>query len=127
MESNLHYIAFDEVGITVAVIGAAMAFIVLTWNAVKAIHDWRHMARRPDEERLDDHERRISHLEECCDEVQGKLQNDWQFQEEEKEFNVLMLEAVGQLMKHAIDGDDRDGLIAADEKIDRYLREKSQR
>ena len=127
MESNLHYLTFDEVGITVAVIATALAFVVLVWNAVKAIHDWRQLAKKPSEDRLADHERRIKHLEECCEEVHGKLQNDWKFQEEEKEFNVIMLEAVGQLMKHAIDGNDTDGLKATDEKIDKYLREKSQR
>lgn len=123
----VHYLTFDEVGITVAVVGIALAFVVLVWNAVKAIHDWRTMARKPDEDRLDDHEQRIKTLEECCSEVRGKLQNDWQFKEEEKEFNVIMLEAVGQLMKHALDGNDKDGLKAADEKIEKYLREKSQR
>ena len=127
METTLHYLTFDEVGITVAVIATALAFIVLAWNAVKAITDWRSMAKKPTDDRIEDHEQRISHLEECCAEVRGKLQNDWKFQEEEKEFNVIMLEAVGQLMKHALDGNDTDGLKAADEKIDRYLREKSQR
>ena len=123
----VHYLTFDEVGITISAIGIALAFIVLTWNAIKAIHDWRQLARRPTADRIEDHERRIVHLEECCEEVHGKLENDWKFQDEEKEFNVIMLEAVGQLMKHALDGNDRDGLKAADEKIDRYLREKSQR
>ena len=127
MESTLHYLTFDEVGITVAGIAVALAFVVLVWNAVKAIHDWRSMVKKPTDDRIDDHERRIKNLEECCDEVRGKLQNDWEFQTEEKEFNVIMLEAVGQLMKHALDGNDTDGLKAADEKIDRYLREKSQR
>ena len=127
MESNLHYLTFDELGITVAVIATALAFVVLVWNAVKAIHDWRQLAKKPSEDRLADHEQRITHLEECCSEVRGKLENDWQFQEEEKEFNIIMLEAVGQLMKHALDGNDTDGLKAADEKIDKYLREKSQR
>lgn len=127
MESNLHYLTFDELGITVAVIATALAFVVLVWNAVKAIHDWRQLAKKPSEDRLADHEQRISHLEECCNEVTGKLNADWKFQEEEKEFNIIVLEAVGQLMKHALDGNDKDGLKAADEKIDKYLREKSQR
>lgn len=127
METTLHYIQFNEIGITFAVIVAAMTFVVLTWNAVKAILDWRALAKKPTADRIEDHEHRIKHLEECCDEVRGKLQNDWKFQEEEKEFNVIMLEAVGQLMKHALDGNDTDGLKAADEKIDKYLREKSQR
>lgn len=134
MPEGVHYIAFDEIGITFAVIAVALTFIVLTWNAVKAIKDWRNEMRKPTDEKIDsnssqiaDHERRITHLESCCSEVQGKLQNDWQFQEEEKEFNIIMLEAVGQLMKHALDGNDTDGLKAADERIDKYLREKSQR
>ena len=127
METTLHYIEFSEIGVTFAVIVAAMTFVVLTWNAVKAILDWRAMAKKPTADRIEDHEQRIAHLEECCQEVSGKLQNDWQFQEEEKEFNIIMLEAVGQLMKHALDGNDRDGLRAADERIDQYLREKSQR
>lgn len=134
METTLHYIQFSEIGVTFAVIVAAMTFVVLTWNAVKAILDWRALAKKPtvdriseQDGRIDDHEQRISHLEECCTEVRGKLENDWQFQEEEKEFNIIMLEAVGQLMKHALDGNDTDGLKAADEKIDKYLREKSQR
>ena len=127
MQENLHYLTFDEVGITVAGIAVALAFVVLVWNAVKAIHDWRYLVKKPTDDRIDDHEKRISYLEGCCEEVHGKLQNDWEFQRDEKEFNVIMLEAVGQLMKHALDGNDTDGLKAADEKIDRYLREASQR
>lgn len=127
METTLHYIEFSEIGVTFAVIVAAMTFVVLTWNAVKAILDWRALAKKPTVDRIEDHEQRITALEECCSEVRGKLENDWQFQEEEKEFNIIMLEAVGQLMKHALDGNDTDGLKAADEKIDKYLREKSQR
>lgn len=127
METTLHYIQFSEIGVTFAVIVAAMTFVVLTWNAVRAILDWRTLAKKPTDDRIADHEQRITALESCCEEVRGKLQNDWKFQEEEKEFNVIMLEAVGQLMKHALDGNDTDGLKAADEKIDKYLREKSQR
>ena len=128
MESaTVHYLAYDEVGITFAVVAIALAFVVLVWNAVKAIHDWRQLARRPTADRLDDHERRISKLEECCEEVTGKLNADWDFQQDEKDFNLIMLEAVSQLMKHALDGNDTDGLRKVDEKIDKYLREKSQR
>lgn len=127
METTLHYIQFNEIGITFAVIVAAMTFVVLTWNAVRAILDWRAMAKKPTVDRITDHEQRISALESCCGEVRGKLKADWDFQQDEKDFNLIMLEAVGQLMKHALDGNDTDGLKAADEKIDKYLREKSQR
>lgn len=119
--STVHYLAYDEVGITFAVVAIALAFLVLTWNAVKAIHDWRQMARRPTTDRLDDHERRISKLEECCEEVTGKLQNDWEFQRSEVEMNKLMLKAIKQLLKHSIDGNDQDGLKQMEAEIDGYL------
>ena len=123
-----HYLTFDEVGITVAAIGIAMAFIVLTWNAVKAIKEWIASLKKPEndrindnEETLEDHERRITHLEECCTEVRGKLDSDWQFQQEEKEFNVLMLESIKQLLKHSLDGNDKDGLKDMENRINLYL------
>ena len=121
MPEGVHYIAFDEIGITVAVIAAAMAFVVLAWNAVKAIHDWRAMTKKPTDDRIEDHERRISHLEECCDEVKGKLQNDWAFQQAEVEMNQLLLKSIKQLLKHAIDGNDTAGLEAVECEIDDYL------
>ena len=127
METTLHYIQFNEIGVTFAVIVAAMTFVVLTWNAVKAIMDWRALAKKPTTDTIADHEQRIAALESCCEEVHGKLKSDWDFQQDEKDFNLIMLEAVGQLMKHALDGNDTDGLREVDEKIDKYLREKSQR
>lgn len=126
MESNLHYLAFDEIGITVAVIAVALAFIVLVWNAVKAIHDWRSMARKPTDERIEDHERRIKSLEECCAEVRGKLQSDWEFQQDEVEMNRLMLKSIKQLIKHSLDGNDVDGLKNMEAEIDGYLLEHAQ-
>lgn len=121
METTLHYLAFDEIGITVAVVATALAFIVLVWNAVKAIHDWRTLARRPTSDRLDDHEQRIKHLEDCCDEVQGKLQSDWRWQQDAAEMNKLMLRSIKGLMQHAVDGNDVSKLKQMEQEIDDYL------
>lgn len=119
--STVHYLAYDEVGVTVAVIAIALAFVVLVWNAVKAIHDWRQLARRPTTDRLDDHERRISKLEECCEEVTGKLNADWEWQQDAAEMNKLLLKSIKQLLKHSIDGNDQDGLKQMEAEIDGYL------
>ena len=127
VETNLHYLAFDEIGITIAVIAAALAFIVLVWNAVKAIIDWRNLVKKPTADRIDDHERRITTLEECCHEVRGKLASDWEFQQEEKEFNMLMLESIKELLKHSLDGNDTAGLVAAGKKIDKYMFDQMKR
>ncbi len=117
----MSYIQFDEIGITFAVIAAALAFLVLVWSAVKAIHDWRNLAKRPTADRIEDHERRIVHLEECCEEVTGKLDSDWQFRQDEAEMNRLMLKSIKQLIKHSLDGNDTNGLMAVEGEIDDYL------
>lgn len=128
METTVSYLTFDEVGITIAVIAVALAFVVLTWNAVKAIHDWRQLAKKPtedrlkeDEERIDDHEERITKLEGCCEEVKGKLQSDWEWQQAAAEKDELMLKSIKQLLKHSVDGNDTQGLIKMENEIDDYL------
>lgn len=121
METTVSYLTFDEVGITVAVIAVALAFIVLTWNAVKAIHDWRAMAKKPTADRIEDHEQRITHLEECCSEVRGKLQNDWEFQQDNIAVNQLMLKSIKRLLQHSIDGNDTAKLQEMEQEIDDYL------
>lgn len=121
METSVSYLTFDEVGITIAVIAVALAFIVLTWNAVKAIHDWRGLAKKPTADRIEDHEHRIVRLEECCEEVRGKLQNDWKFQQDSIAVNQLMLKSIKRLLQHSIDGNDTAKLLEMEQEIDNYL------
>ena len=121
MESSLSYIAFNEVGITVAGIGAMLAFVVLVWNAIKAIHDWRALAKKPTDDVIADHEERIGHLESCCKEVQGKLSSDYQFQKEQIEVNRLVLKTLKTLSQHAVDGNDTAKLEQREQEIDKFL------
>lgn len=118
---NVSYISFDELGITVAVIGIALAFLVLTWNAVKAIHDWRQLARKPTAETLSDHGQRIHKLEEHVEDIDRKLDGDWEFRQREAETNRLMLRAIRGLLAHGINGNDVDNLRALDKEIGNYL------
>ena len=122
----VHYLTFDEVGITISAIGIAPAFIVLTWNAIKAIHDWRQLARRPTADRIEDHERRIVHLEECCEEARSKLESDWMFQQDEAEINKLMLKSIKHLIQHEVDGNDRAALQQMEAEIDDWLLDHAQ-
>ena len=121
MESTLHYLTFDEVGITVAVIAVALAFLVLTWNAVKAIHDWRQLAKKPTSDKIADHEQRIAKLETCCEEVRGKLDSDWKFQQDQADFNRLMLKVQKSLLQHAVDGNNIAKLQEMEQEIDEFL------
>ena len=76
-------------------------------------------------DRIEDHEKRIKALEKCCDEVHGKLDGDWEFQQAEVEMNRLLLKSIKQLLKHAIDGNDTAGLEAVEGEIDDYLMKKT--
>ena len=124
----VEYIEFSQVGITLAVIAIACGFVKLVWDAVKAIHDWRTSLSKPTDDRIaeangriDDHETRIAYLEGCCEEVHGKLNADWQFQQDEIEMNRLLLRSIKQLLKHSIDGNDTEGLAEMESAIDAYL------
>lgn len=124
----MEYLAFNEVGVTIACLAGAFTFIVLTWNAIKAIKEWIVSLREPtnnridhDEEMLNDHEQRISHLEECCNEVTNKLQSDFQWQQDANEMNRLMLRSVKHLIQHAVDGNNTQKLEAMEQEIDEYL------
>ena len=130
METTLHYIQFSEIGVTFAVIVAAMTFVVLTWNAVRAILDWRALAKKPtvdhmseQDGRIADHEQRIAALESCCEEVRGKLKADWDFQQDEMEMNQLMLKSIKRLLQHAVDDNDTNKLVEMEQEIDDYLLE----
>ena len=124
----MEYLAFNEVGITIACLAGAFTFVVLTWNCIKAIKEWIASLREPTNERisegeavLKDHEKRINNLEECCNEVRGKLQTDWEWQQDASEMNKLMLRSIKHLIQHAVDGNDTQKLEAMEQEIDDYL------
>lgn len=130
MGASIEYLTFEQVGTTLASIAIALTFIVLVFNATKAIHEWRIRAKKPTDEKfqehgkiIQDHETRIGHLEECCSDVHGKLVNDWEFQRTLAETNRLLLRSIKLLLKHNIDGDDTEGLQAMEDAIDNYLLE----
>ena len=128
METTVSYLTFNEVGITIAAIAAACGFIALVWNAIKAIKEWIASLRKPTDDHIadveaqvGDHENRIAKLEECCDEVRGKLQNDWEFQQDIIAVNRLMLKSIKRLLQHSIDGNDTAKLLEMEQEIDGYL------
>lgn len=128
METTVSYLTFNEVGITIAAIAAACGFIALVWNAIKAIKEWISSLRKPTDDHInnvevqvENHEQRITRLEECCAEVRGKLESDYQWQQDASEMNKLMLRSIKHLIQHAVDGNDTRKLEAMEQEIDDYL------
>ena len=125
---------YDEVTTTLLIIIGAIAVFNMLTTAIKG---WKEL-RKPDTDlretveehdraiksekaMVEDHEQRITHLEGCCSDVQGKLANDWQFQQDVGEFHELILLSIKQLLKHGVDGNDKDGLSEMESEIDKYL------
>ena len=125
---------YDEISTSILVIVAALGAFILFANALKAWHELRRpevdlrdtvdehqRTIQSDHARIDDHETRIAYLEGCCEEVHGKLQCDWEFQQAEVEMNRLLLKSIKQLIKHSLDDNDINGLTAVEGEIDDYL------
>lgn len=94
----------------IGIIGAATVYIA------KAV-GWIRKPEIKQDAILQDHEKRITELEEKTDndytEIQ-KLQNEMK----------MMLKAVVAIMKHEIDGNHKEDLLAAQKDIEKYLLEK---
>lgn len=107
----------------VVLLGICALIAAVSGACAAATKFWRYAHKQSDEnaEKLADHEHRISDLEGCCSEVRGKLQNDYQFQQDEIEMNRLVLKSLKTLIQHVVDGNDLGKLEQREQEIDEYL------
>lgn len=115
---------YEQLQAFFVVLLAMCALIAAVSGACAAIVKfWRYAHKQSDENasKIADHEQRITRLEGCCDEVRGKLQSDWEFQQDEIEMNRLMLRSIKHLIQHSVDGNDTKKLEMMEQEIDDYL------
>lgn len=115
---------FSQLQSFVLVLMAACALIAAVSGACAAVVKfWRYAHRQSDDNtaKIQEHELRIAALESCCTEVRGKLQSDWQWQQDASEMNKLMLRSIKHLIEHAVDGNDVSKLKQMEQEIDDYL------
>lgn len=107
----------------VVLLGICALVAAISGACAAIVKFWRYAHKQSDEnaEKLEDHEQRITTLEECCKEVHGKLENDYQFQQAEIEMNRLVLKSLKTLIQHAVDGNDLGKLEQREQEIDEYL------
>lgn len=107
----------------VVLLGMCALIAAVSGACAAIVKFWRYAHKQSDEnaEKIGDHERRIVKLEECCEEVHGKLNSDYKFQQDEIEINQLMLKSIKRLMQHAVDGNDTSKLQQMEQEIDEYL------
>lgn len=107
----------------VVLLGMCALVAAISGACAAVVKFWKYAHKQSDEnaEKLEDHEQRITTLEECCDEVHGKLDNDYEFQQAELEVNRLVLKSLKSLLQHEIDGNDKAKLEEREQEIDKYL------
>lgn len=108
---------------TIVLLGICALIAAISGASAAVVKFWRyaHKDSEANTEQLADHERRISSLENCCKDVQGKLQSDWRYQQEQTEVNRMVLKSLKSLLQHAVDGNDTDKLEQREQEIDRFL------
>lgn len=113
---------FDQVTSFAVVLVGVLGCIVLIGNAVQTLRRWYQRHRDP----VDGLDQRISDLEAHAVKVDGKLEGDWEFRQDEAQINMLMLRSIKLLLQHEIDGNNIAGLKKMEDEIDVFLLEKSQ-
>lgn len=107
----------------IVLLGMCALIAAVSGACAAIVKFWRYAHKQSDENasKIADHEQRITRLEGCCDEVRGKLQLDWEFQQDEIEMNRLMLRSIKHLIQHSVDGNDTKKLEMMEQEIDDYL------
>ena len=113
--------SFDDVTTFFLVLLAVLAVIVLIGNATTAIGKIKGKHDEP----LEKVEHRVDDLEGRMVRVEEKLDNDWEFRQEEIDFNKLILQSMKQIVKHLTkasdDENERKQLESVETDIDRFL------
>lgn len=107
----------------VVLLGMCALIAAVSGACAAATKFWRYAHKQSEENavKLAEHEKRIVNLESCCEEVHGKLNSDYQFQQDEIEMNRLVLKSLKTLIQHAVDGNDTVKLEKREQEIDKYL------
>ena len=129
-------VQFDDVTTFILMLIGVMTFIVLTFNVSQAVRTWKNQGKQP-LEKLEDKieeiepkivpnlEVRLDRIEKTVERHEEKLQADWAFREETKDFERLMIESMKTLIEHSADSKDsketESGYKELGKKLDRYL------
>lgn len=107
----------------VVLLGICALIAAVSGACAAATKFWRYAHKQSEENaiKLAEHEKRISNLESCCEDVHNKLNSDYQFQQDEIEMNRLMLRSIKHLIQHSVDGNNVTKLASMEQEIDDYL------
>lgn len=108
---------FDQVGTFFVVLIGLLGFVVLVANVSNVFSSWYSKHKRP----VDDIGSRVESLEHWREDVDKKLDGDWNYRQEQRDFNSLMLKGIDSLVTHAIDKENKDQLVVVQKELGDYM------
>lgn len=124
MEQTISFTMGDLYGFILGVCGLITAVAAAVVIVVKIIQKWREPNKKQNE-KLDDHDRRIERIEQRLEEGNRQFEADnkraSELEEDLRATTRMIIESLQALMAHALDGNNTDELSAVKKQIDNYL------
>lgn len=127
MEQTITFTLGDLYGFILGVCGLIAAIAAAVAVVAKLIQKWR-MPNKKQNERLEEHEKRLKEIETRLDEGNRQFKADnertSELEEDLRATTRMIIEALQALMAHALDGNNTDELSVVKKQIDNFLIKK---
>ena len=127
MEQTITFTLGDLYGFILGVCGLIAAVAAAVAVVAKLIQKWR-MPNKKQNERIEEHEKRLKEIETRLDEGNRQFKADNQrtseLEEDLRATTRMIIEALQALMAHALDGNNTDELSVVKKQIDNFLIKK---
>ncbi len=127
MEQTITFTLGDLYGFILGVCGLITAVAAAVAIVAKLIQKWRSPNKRQNE-RIEEHEKRLKEVEARLDEGNRQFKADNQrtseLEEDLRATTRMIIEALQALMAHALDGNNTDELSVVKKQIDNFLIKK---
>ncbi len=127
MEQTITFTLGDLYGFILGVCGLITAVAAAVAIVAKLIQKWRSPNKKQNE-RLEEHEKRLKEIETRLDEGNRQFKADnertSELEEDLRATTRMIIEALQALMAHALDGNNTDELSVVKKQIDNFLIKK---
>lgn len=123
METVISFTPAQIIAVILAICGAIVTISAAIGVITKAIEKTRE-PENTQNKRLDDHDKRLSALEEIAGKFKEYFDNDDKRFKEIEKSNKITQAALLALLKHSLNGNDMESLKNAEKSLEEYLIEK---
>lgn len=123
METVISFTPAQIIAVILAICGAIVTISAAIGVITKAIEKTRE-PENTQNKRLDEHDKRLSALEEIAGKFREYFDNDDRRFKEIEKSNKITQAALLALLKHSLNGNDKESLKNAEKSLEEYLIEK---